>query len=84
MYMHGKAKYAKIKVYKNSKNPSLTLQIDSYSIEFLLMIKTKTALVKDVQDHIQSKHPFDTPEITSSLIDDGLPKYLSWVHEVTK
>lgn len=52
--------------------------------EFLLSIKTRTALYPALADFIREHHPYDTPEIVQLPITDGAPSYLAWVDASTK
>lgn len=52
--------------------------------EQLLVIKTTHAAYDKMQDALQERHPYDTPEIIALEISKGLPDYLSWLaHEVS-
>lgn len=47
--------------------------------EYLLIIKTKSVLVKDVTVAVKSLHNYKVPEIIFSDITDGHMDYLDWV-----
>ena len=47
--------------------------------EFLLFIKSKTALYEKVAALIKENHSYEVPEIVQIPITDGLPEYLSWL-----
>ena len=49
--------------------------------EQLLLIKTKRALYKRVQQLILAQHPYDLPEIIQVPITDGFPAYLRWIDQ---
>lgn len=51
--------------------------------EHQLVIKTKKSLYPQVAAMIARKHPYELPEILSIAVDDGLPRYLSWIDEAT-
>ena len=48
--------------------------------EFLLLIKTKTALFEKAAALIKTYHSYDVPEIIQLPISDGLPAYLDWIN----
>eukprot|EP00761_Pharyngomonas_kirbyi_P002851 gb/GECH01002855.1/.p1 GENE.gb/GECH01002855.1/~~gb/GECH01002855.1/.p1 ORF type:complete len:228 (+),score=50.53 gb/GECH01002855.1/:1-684(+) len=52
--------------------------------EILMIIKTKTNLVSELAEWVKKNHSYDTPEVISYKISNGLPDYLSWLGEVTK
>ena len=47
--------------------------------EFLLLIKSKTALYEKVAALIKENHSYEVPEIVQVPITDGLPEYLNWL-----
>ena len=49
--------------------------------EHLLLIKSHQQLFHSIQDAINELHPYDTPEVLSIKIDNGLPAYLSWLED---
>jgi len=49
--------------------------------EHLLLIKSHQQLFHSIQDTINELHPYDTPEVLSIKIDNGLPAYLSWLED---
>ena len=51
--------------------------------EFLLIMKTRSALFPSLQDRIRKLHSYEVPEIVSFPIAAGLPEYLSWVIDST-
>lgn len=51
--------------------------------EYLLSMKTTRELYPKLQDFITTMHPYDTPEIVTTNITGGLPKYLQWIGEST-
>jgi len=51
--------------------------------EYQLVIKTRKPRYLQVAELISRKHPYDLPEILSVPVDDGLPRYLSWIDEAT-
>lgn len=53
------------------------------SQEHVLSMKTTRELYPKLQDYITTMHPYDTPEIVTTDITGGLPKYLEWIGEST-
>jgi periplasmic divalent cation tolerance protein len=51
--------------------------------EWLCIIKTRSSLYKEVEKAIKDAHPYELPEIVAFKADNGLPGYLSWVHDET-
>ncbi|MCU0589503.1 MAG: divalent-cation tolerance protein CutA [Syntrophobacteraceae bacterium] len=51
--------------------------------EWLLIMKTRTALVPALQERIVSLHGYEVPEIIAFPVEQGLPAYLDWVAEST-
>lgn len=51
----------------------------SQSNEFVLIIKTKKALVKNIVEVITQAHSYDVPEVISFSIEEGNVDYLQWV-----
>ena len=49
--------------------------------EFLLLIKTKTALFEKVAALIKENHSYEIPEIIQVPIKDGLQAYLNWIDD---
>ena len=52
--------------------------------EFLLMFKTKTTLVEECIEVVKEHHPYDTPEVIITSIEQGNEDYLNWIDQVTK
>ena len=52
--------------------------------EFLLLIKTRTALYPDVEAFLRAHHPYETPEIVRIPIAAGAPDYLRWLAAETE
>ena len=52
--------------------------------EFLLIIKTRAELVKDVITLVKSVHPAELPEIIALPILSGNQFYLDWIDEETR
>ena len=52
--------------------------------EWLLVMKTRSALVPALQSRIKALHSYEVPEIIAFPIEQGLPAYLEWVLESTK
>jgi periplasmic divalent cation tolerance protein len=53
------------------------------SPEVVLLLKTRTKLVAELQKLIEQKHPYETPCFLSFSIDSGLPAYLQWLASET-
>jgi len=49
--------------------------------ESLLLIKSHQQMCHTIQESIHEMHPYDTPEVLSIKIDNGLPAYLSWLED---
>ena len=47
--------------------------------EALLVIKTTAERVPKLIEALPALHPYDTPELLSLPVDDGLPPYLAWL-----
>ena len=52
--------------------------------EFLLQMKTKKLLYKEVEAEIQRLHTYEVPEIFSVDMEDGITCYLEWIEKETK
>lgn len=52
--------------------------------EYLLQMKTKKALYKEVEAEIEKLHNYDVPEIFSINIENGIGCYLDWIEDETK
>lgn len=52
--------------------------------EFLLIIKSKTALFDKVKEKIIKLHPYSLPEIISVEIKNGSKDYLNWIKQNIK
>ena len=52
--------------------------------EHLLLIKTSSAGYPALERRIRELHPYELPEIIGVPVSNGLPEYLSWVHEYTQ
>lgn len=51
--------------------------------EVLLIIKTATDKVASLKQAVVEHHSYDSPELISFNIEDGLPEYLQWIGEQT-
>ena len=49
------------------------------SAEVLLVMKTTTARLADLEKLVVAKHPYDTPEFVVLAINRGNQRYLDWV-----
>ncbi len=54
------------------------------SDEWLVLLKTRSALVSRVIDMIVERHPYDTPEVVAVPIVSGHDGYLDWIDDVTR
>jgi periplasmic divalent cation tolerance protein len=52
--------------------------------EYLLLCKTLKSRFPKVKRRIRELHSYELPTIVAITIDDGDPKYLSWVKEAVK
>lgn len=52
--------------------------------EYILLIKTKTALFEGLKARIKKLHPYKLPEIIALPIEKGSEDYLGWLDEETK
>ena len=55
-----------------------------HSKEYLLQMKTKKALFKEIENEILALHSYETPQIIAYDIVDGYKGYLDWIEEETK
>lgn len=49
--------------------------------ETLLIIKSRSAIYKQLEAKINELHPYKVPEIIAADIKDGLNEYLEWMNE---
>ena len=54
------------------------------SQEYLLEMKTKESLYKEVEQEIKTLHTYEIPEIYAEEVKEGLPEYFKWIEENTK
>ena len=54
------------------------------SHEYLLEMKTKESLYKEVEQEIRKLHTYEIPEIYAEEVKEGLPEYFKWIEENTK
>ena len=52
--------------------------------EALLIVKTTQEKMADLMAWAKENHPYDTPEIISLSLAEGLPEYVSWVKSETR
>ncbi|MGM0630099.1 MAG: divalent-cation tolerance protein CutA [Pseudomonadota bacterium] len=52
--------------------------------EWLMLIKSTDERCEDIKDFISANHPYDSPELISINIEDGLPDYLTWIQDSVK
>jgi periplasmic divalent cation tolerance protein len=58
-------------------------KIESAS-EWLMIIKTRARLIKEVISRIKQLHSYELPEIVAVDVSNGLPEYLAWVISETE
>ncbi|SRR6056297_436337 len=51
--------------------------------EFRLTIKSRVGVWKELRARLLSVHPYDTPEILMSQVDDAGEDYLRWIIDQT-
>jgi len=51
--------------------------------ELLLLIKTTKTTYDALENYIQEKHPYETPEIIGLQISNGFLPYLEWIERCT-
>ncbi|GMR09047.1 MAG: divalent-cation tolerance protein CutA [Gammaproteobacteria bacterium] len=49
--------------------------------ELLLLIKSTASVYEQLQQTIQSLHPYELPEIIAVPIEAGFPPYLNWIDD---
>lgn len=54
------------------------------SKEYVLEIKTKKSLYKEVEQEIKKIHSYEVPEIYAEEIKDASKEYLDWIDENTR
>lgn len=52
--------------------------------EFLVQMKSKKTLYKEIETEILKIHSYETPQIICYEIEDGYKDYLNWIDEETK
>ncbi|MGD9344851.1 MAG: divalent-cation tolerance protein CutA [Candidatus Aminicenantes bacterium] len=52
--------------------------------EFILFIKTRTSLFRELEEKIKTLHSYEVPEIIALPIFAGSKDYLDWVRQSTK
>ena len=52
--------------------------------EHQLLIKTRAECYESLANVIQSRHPYELPEIIAIPVCTGLPAYLNWIAENTR
>jgi periplasmic divalent cation tolerance protein len=52
--------------------------------EWQLIMKTRTARIVELEEHIKENHSYDTPEITATVISGGSDEYLDWIIAETR
>ncbi|MBT3193454.1 MAG: divalent-cation tolerance protein CutA [Verrucomicrobia bacterium] len=54
------------------------------SAEFLLLMKTRRALVDALMTFVREQHAYDVPELVVTAIEAGSADYLSWIRQETQ
>ena len=49
--------------------------------ELLIIFKTTTARLADLESVVHSNHPYDTPEFVVAPLDGGSARYLAWLDD---
>lgn len=49
--------------------------------EFVILVKTRTNKVKDVEKRVKQLHSYEIPCLISLKIDSGSDDYLKWIEE---
>jgi periplasmic divalent cation tolerance protein len=57
-------------------------QLESSS-EVLVLFKTMTSLLENLERCVLKNHPYDTPEFIAFKLDAGNERYLAWLAEST-
>ncbi len=52
--------------------------------EFLLQMKSKKSLYKEIEEEILKLHSYETPQLIAYDIVDGYKSYLDWIEKETK
>ncbi len=52
--------------------------------EFLLQMKTKKELYKEIEKVILDNHSYETPQLIAYDITEGYSEYLKWIEDETK
>ena len=52
--------------------------------EYLVQLKSKKGLYKEIEEEILKLHSYETPQIICYDITDGYKGYLDWIEEETK
>jgi len=52
--------------------------------EWLLLIKTTSERLSELEQHIKANHSYDIPEITATSIPWGSAEYLNWISAETR
>lgn len=52
--------------------------------EVLLVIKARAAAFERVREAIETRHPYDVPEVLAVPVEAGNPDYLTWLEESTE
>ena len=52
--------------------------------EYLLQMKSKKELYKEIEKVILNNHSYETPQLIAYDIIDGYKEYLDWIEEETK
>lgn len=50
-------------------------------VESLIIVKTTHQRIDDLINYVKQVHPYETPEIITVPVAEGLPDYVNWVIE---
>ncbi len=55
-----------------------------FSEETLIIVKTRSSLLKELVEKVRSSHSYEVPEIIAVRVVGGLEEYLEWVKRETR
>jgi len=48
------------------------------------MVKTHESLVEQLIEYVEKHHPYESPEVITTSIEEGRKDYLDWISENVK
>ncbi len=51
------------------------------AVEFVILVKTVTGKVKDIEKRVKQLHSYEVPCVISFKMDSGSEDYLDWIRE---